>query len=241
MTNDNARSARRRTARRIAAGAAIAIGHLGLLLILDVTAPKVAPGPKAGPVHVDFAVRLVPSKPAKPAPPPRRIRRPEPPPRVEAVHAAPGPPPPASAATRPAAPQSSPSPPNYGRWTVAPGAGSAQAQAPAPGLLGCTPAALPTLTGSARDACARRLVETARSAPALPPSGYQRNVEAEAYAQAVKAWKTSPAMTPHPCPPQDEPAHKLYFDKCSLVNAARRVSGPLGAHAGVKLEFKYKF
>ena len=59
-----------------------------------------------------------------------------------------------------------------------------------------------------------------------------------ASSQAVKAWKTSPAMTPHPCPPQDEPAHKLYLDKCSLVNAAR--SGPLGS-PGVKIEFKYKF
>jgi len=239
------RSSRRRAARLIAAAAAIAIGHLGLLLILDVAAPRVAPGPKVEPAQVDFAVRLEPPKPAKPAPPPRRVRRPEPPPRVEAVHRTPGPPPPAGSAAMPAAPQSSPGPPNYGRWTVAPGAASAQAQAQAlaqvPGLLGCTPAALPTLTGAAREACAKRLVETARTAPILPPRGYQRNVEAEAYAQAVKAWKTSPAMTPHPCPPQDEPAHKLYFDKCSLVNAARSAGGPLGGSPGVKIEFKYKF
>jgi hypothetical protein len=239
------RSSRRRAARLVAAGAAIGIGHLGLLLILSVTAPKVAPGPKVGPAHVDFTVRLEPPKPvkpAKPAPPPRRVRRPEPPPRAESARPAPGRPPQAGVAATPAAPQTLPSPPNYDRWTVAPGAASApaQAQAPAPGLPGCTPATLPALTGAARDACAKRLVETARNAPVLPPAGYQRNVEAQAYAQAVKAWKKSSAMTPHPCPPQDEPAHKLYFDKCSLVNAARSVGGPLGS-PGVKIEFKYKF
>jgi hypothetical protein len=233
------RSSRRRAARLIAAGAVIGIGHLGLLLILSVTGSRVAPGPKVEPAHVDFAVRLEPPKPAKPAPPPRRVRRHESPPRVEAVHPTPGPPPPARVAVTPAAPQSLPSPPNYGRWTVAPGAASAQA--PAPGLPGCTPATLPTLTGAARDACAKRLVETAKNAPVLPPTGYQPNVEAQAYAQAVKAWKTSPAMTSHPCPPQDEPAHKLYLDKCSLVNAARSADGRHGSSPGVKIEFKYKF
>jgi len=239
---------RRRTARTIATGTAIGIGHLALLLILNATVPKVEPSPQVEPFHTHFQVRLEPLRPAKPAPPPWRNGRPAPPPPLEAARSAARPPQQArdaAAATAPvtapvqAPPQAAPSPPNYGRWAVAPGA--APAQVPALNLAGCTPASLPTLTGAAHDACAKRLTEMAKTAPALPPAGGQRDAEEQAYAEAVRAWKKSPAMTPHPCPPQDEPAHKLYLDKCSLVNAARQLSSPLGSRPAVKVEFKMRF
>lgn len=235
---------RRRAARTIAAGTAIGvgIGHLALLLILNADAPKVAPGAQIEPSLAHFAVRFERPRPAKPAPQPKRHGRPVPAPPLEAARSAPKPPQQASVAAAPTAPvqappQAVPSQPNYGRWTVAPGAAPAQV----PALAGCAPATLPTLTGAAHDACAKRLTEMAKNAPALPLTRGQRNAQEQAYAEAVRAWKNSPDMTPHPCPPQDEPAHKLYLDKCSLVNAARQVSGPLGPHNAVKVEFKIRF
>jgi hypothetical protein len=246
------RKSRRRVARTIAAGAATAvgIGHLALLLILSANAPKVASGPQVEPAPADFVVRLERPRPAKPSPQPERRGRPAPPPPLEAARRAAGPPQQATAAPAPAAPvqalpqaapQTASSEPTYGRWTVAPDA--TPAQVPALNLAGCTPATLPTLAGAAHEACVRRLTEMAKTTPALPPVGGPRNAREQAYADAVRAWKSSSQMTPHPCPPQDEPAHKLYLDKCSLVNAAGQTSRPFGGgtHPAVKVEFKVRF
>ena len=232
-------SRRRRAARTIAAGVAIGGGHLALLLILSANLPKAAPGPWVEPAPADFVVRVERPRPPTPAPLPRRNGAPAPPPRPESARPAPEPPQPASAQ---APPQTAASQPNYGRWTVAPGTAPGAAPAQVPALAGCTPSTLPSLAGAAHDACARRLTELATSAPALPPAGGPRNARDQAYAEAVRAWKASPDMTSHPCPPQDEPAGKLYLDKCSLVNAARRVSRPFGhSQAAVKVEFKIRF
>ncbi len=218
----------------------IGIGHLALLLILNADTSKVAPGGQVEPSRPDFVVRIGQPSPAKLRPKPRRDGQPAPPPPAKVARPTPEPVQQArtTAAAAPfqAPPQAVPGPPDYGRWTAAPA--SAGAQGPALGLAGCTPATLPTLTGAARDACARRLAEIAKNARALPPAGAPRNVQEQAYADAVRAWKGSPDMTPHPCPQQDEPAHKLFLDKCSLMNASRETKS---RRAAVRVEFKIRF
>lgn len=224
-----------------AAVVAIALSHLAVLLVLNLSSPK--PGTEPPPERPDFIIRFERPKPAI-APPPRKRSEPARPAPSARPARQPSPPStPSAPAPQPAA--LPPQQPNYGRWTVAP-APSAQTQAPlATGLAGCTQETLATLTGAARDACARRLSEIARNAPALPLIGDKRKArdfaEQQAYADTVKAWRRSSAMTPHPCPPDKEPAHKLYLDKCSLMNAARQDGDQLHQAPALKLEFKYKF
>jgi hypothetical protein len=113
--------------------------------------------------------------------------------------------------------------------------------APAPGgtagataLGDCTPQTLARLTGAAQEACARRLSELARTAPRYPLIGDKakaKDLQAMAdYRDQLRAWRDDPdptSMTPHPCPPQKEPVHKLYLDHCALMNGGIR--------------FKYRF
>lgn len=233
-----------RRSRRVIAigGAAVAIagGHLLLLIVLNLGAERPEPTSPEDAIRLErdaLDVNLAPP-PERAARSRRRRKQPAPQAQAEALPLpAPGP------AQTPAL---QPAKPDYGRWTVAPSAPAAQGGAPGlPGLAGCTPLTLASLTGAAREACARRLSEAARNAPPLPLIGDKRKAKElqaqEDYRSAVAAWRRSRQMGPHPCPPQDEPAHKLYLDKCSLVNAARRVNSPLGPHPAVKVEFKVKF
>jgi hypothetical protein len=222
--------------------AAIVSGHLAVLLILNRSAD--APTPEVPPPPPDRDVAIVgfntPPPPRPPKPRKRNDRRAQVEASTPPTALAPAPAPQAPAAPS-AAPQ--PSKPDYGRWTVAPEA------APAPGgvagLAGCTPLTLASLSGAAREACAKRLSELGREAPALEPTPDKRKAKDikawEAYHEAVLAWKRSGQMGPHPCPPQDIPTGKLYLDHCSLVNAARKVTDPRGDRPAVKVEFKLRF
>jgi hypothetical protein len=121
--------------------------------------------------------------------------------------------------------------PAYGRWTVAPDPGGATG---ATALGGCTPETLAQLTGAAHEACAKRLSELARNAPRFPLIGDKAKAkdlqDMANYRDQLRAWRDNPDptdMSPHPCPPQKEPTHKLYLDHCALMNGAVR--------------FKYRF
>ncbi len=226
--------------------AVVGASYVSALLALSTYAPRLTTRPQAQPVRLGFASPFLVPQPTRRPPPARRKPAPKPPMTAEPrlAVAAPRQPPPGLTAG-PAAP-AAPTPPGYGRWTVTPGSGPPQAVA-STGLSGCTPQAPPALSGSAREACARRLSEIARNAPAFPLTADPRkakDLQAEAaYGDAVRAWRSASAMGPHPCPPQEEKAHKLYFDKCSLVNAARHGEDLQGRKQsmGVKLEFKYRF
>lgn len=80
------------------------------------------------------------------------------------------------------------------------------------------------MTGAAREACERRLSQSARAVPALPLIGDKRKREEfqawAAYQDQLRAYKASPEINAHPCPPQKIPKHGAYLDKCGLVNGA---------------------
>lgn len=231
----------RRAPRSVAVGAAMAAAHLALLLILSRSANP--PLPEAEPPSPPRAYAVVNLETPRPLAPVRR-RKPKAAPAPTSTPA-PRRPLPVPAPTPVAAAPAPPTPvrPDYGRWTVAPG--GAPAQGAVSGLAACTPLTLASLSGAAREACAKRLSEQAGSAPAFAPTPDKRKAKEleawEAYNKAVADWKASRSMGPHPCPPQDTPAGKVFLDKCSLVNAARRVTDPRGDHPAVKVEFKVKF
>lgn len=149
-----------------------------------------------------------------PRPEPKNLAAERRPPRTRKPAAAPAPGLPSP--TTPAAPTSSaaaPPAPDYGRWTVAPGAWP---EAGHGGIVMsvCDPTRLASLPPDARKACAQKL---ARASAAGPP----------ARRGAAPDWKDHSALS---CEPKNEPAHKLLLDHCS----------PVGGR-GVGFTLKYKF
>ena len=114
------------------------------------------------------------------------------------------PPPPAPNVSPPAptAPPAAAGPlaPDYGRWTVAPGAWP-EAGHGGNAMSVCDPANLASLPAAARKACAERL----KSASAAGPPARRG---------AAPDWKVH---NPLSCEPKNEPAHKLILDHCSPV------------------------
>ena len=192
---------RRRLARAGAVLLAVAAAQAVLIGTLDLTGPAVrATGPAVQAVPYYLTAERTPP----PAPHTRAVEQHLPKKRRPAAASPAAPPPspsvssPSDSAPVPAAPSTAsaaPAAPDYGRWTVAPGAWPEAGHGKIV-MSVCDPANLANLPASARRACA----ETLRTA-AGPP----------ARRDAAPDWKT---RNPLSCDPKNEPAHKWIVDHC---------------------------
>lgn len=122
--------------------------------------------------------------------------------------------PPSSAAAPPSVPAGPPAP-NYGRWTVAPGAWP-EAGRGGNAMSACDPAKLASLPEGARRACAERLRSASAAGPPAPRG-------------AAPDWKEHNLLTS--CNERkNEPAHKWLLDHCSPVG---------GTAVGITLKYKF--
>jgi hypothetical protein len=155
-----------------------------------------------------------------PQPKPKDLAAEQRPPRKRKPAASPPPglPSPAAPSVSPptpaAPPQAAAAPPapDYGRWTVAPGAWPETGRGRIVTTV-CDSANLASLPADVRKAC----VETLKSAAAGPP----------ARRGAAQDWKSH---NPISCEPKNEPGHKLLLDHCSPVG---------GTTVGFTLKYKF--